>query len=832
MSVSWLINSNPPEYYGVVVAGVRFNTRNGKQLRLGRTADFDSAEVLANGAAVVLKRDGVTYFQGKVRRRPRQARGSREGQDIIVEDAWAELEETTYHEPWAVGAGSVNLPKGYLGLSNTGAVQSTGADIGDVIDYAISVGVAIQKGDIDVGLTLWPSLIENVSCAEVIRMSMRLHPDWELWLDHSTTPPTLHARAASNLQARSFNLTGGEVTAVNVDPLDERVPAAVKILYTTATIIDGVVYRDGVIDKFPADHSGEGPGVLTTTIELAGAQMQFQKSRIQTRNLPTDQETAKAWLKLKYPELADIPDANFKVSEFETTLFNEAETLPGPVNPNATRLSVSDATDLPRELVRGNIEDWMRVKVGKIKIEVALESQGAATEDQKKIIARMNEKTALTVVATNATTKIYKSVSQWTLGENAPSGVAEAVYTALATTQHAGSVTIEAEDVSALRMEGCKVNLTNGLAAWASMEALVNSVDMDIQSGRMTIGFGPPEQLAPQDWIELQRNLRNRFPNWISAAERNSNELGAENDPSSKGDTVGGFDGPETISLPGGSGGGGNNGPFAPISATEDPPESGTFNVVINEGWVIDRLPESGVEAVALIMPVKKDGGGDIALNASTRPEFSMSSGDFLYCVYNTDAKGKVTAETDEEVRIVVSSTDKGGTHYQPEDPLDADGTKGEYWVKLLKLEVVSGSPEIIPYCQSDIEHYHELPTLKNTVAARRIYKGRNTTTGEYEFRSLAQGEESTSTPGEFRDEIQIDESGDVLRVRGNDKFHKVEILDGDASVPADSKETLLNFRDGLLADGEAALTLYKREVKICRDDGSGYDTKHGLFLD
>ncbi|MEM9235183.1 MAG: hypothetical protein AAGB14_00290 [Verrucomicrobiota bacterium] len=833
MPVNWAINGQPPESLGVEVASVTFSSRSPGELRLDRVADFDDPETFAHGAAVNLARNGVPFFQGRVRRRPREASGQSEGQSILVVDAWADLEETTYHEPWAVGAGSIDIPKGYFGLSNTGAAQSTGADIEDAIDYAIATGIEIQKGTVDAGLTFWPSEIENLSIAEVIETSLRLHPDWEVWLDHSTTPPTFHARAATNLDERSFDLTGGEVTAFNVDPLDERVPAAVKILYTTATIIDGVVYRDGVVDKHPAAHSGEGPGVLTNTIELAGAQMQFQKSRIQTRDLPTDQATAKAWLKLKYPELADIPDANFSVTEFEKTLFNETDALPDPVNPNATRLSVSDATDLPRELVRGNIEDWMRVKVGKIKVKVVLKSTGSATEDEKKIIDRTGDDPLyITVTSTNATTRTYKGVSQWTLGENAPSGIAQAVYTALASTQHAGSVTVETEDVTSLRMQGCRVNLLNGRPEWATLGALVNSVDIDIKEGRLTVGFGPPEQLAPQDWLELQRNLRDRFPSWISTTERNSNELGAENDPSSKGDTVGGFDGPETISLPGGGGGGGSDGPFSPISVTEDPPESGSFDVVLKEGWVFDHLPESGVEAVSPIMPVKKEGGGDIALNASTPPEFTMVHGDFLYCVYNTDATGKITAETDEEVRIEVSSIDKGGTHYQPENPLDSDGTKGEYWVKLLKLEVVSGAVVITPYCQSDIEHYHELPIFKNTIGARRVYKGRNTTTGEYEFRSLAQGEESASEPGEDRDEIQIDEDGDVLRVRGNDKFLKLEILDGDASVPADNKETLLNVRDGLVANGEAALTLYKREVKICRSDGSGYDTKHALFLD
>lgn len=593
MSAAWTIkigsaSAVPLADSGVTLAGVDFASRAAGRMTLEVDAGIDVASLFANKQAVILYRGATPFFQGKVRRMLRLADDKSEGETITVLDAWAELEETTYHEAWGAGAGAVNLPKGYLGLSPLGVAQTTGADIADALDYAISLGVPLQKGTIDAGLTLWPSEIQDVMVSEVIRLSMRPHPDWELWIDHSTTPVTVHVRAQSALTARSFPVPG-DATKFSCEPLHDRVPECVKLLFLTAMNIDGVIYRDGIIDKWPTEHSGEGPGVLTTTLELAGGNMQFQKSRIQTRTLPTDQASAKTWLKLKFPELVGIDDADFNVTEFEKTLVDEsAEALPDPVNPEATRLSVSDATDLPRELVRGTVEDWMRKKVGRIKIKVVLASTGTATADEAELLDRSGDSPLyVTVTATDATTRIYKGVTQWTPAENAPEDLAETIYTGLATTQYAGFIELEGEDVYSSRLVGTKANLTGGQSAWESMGALVSSVSYDIERGVTRVGFGPGEHLGPADWLELQRNMRRREVNWISAAERTSNELGAQDSPGSKGDSVSGFDQPETISLPGG--GGGSNGPCG--LGTMFGSGSGSY---LSAGFVNDFVPVGG----------------------------------------------------------------------------------------------------------------------------------------------------------------------------------------------------------------------------------------------
>lgn len=551
MSVLWTINGSTPAALGLEIVGGSFRTGAPGEMTLRRVAAFDATPLYSYGQTVSLVRGDTQFFRGKVVSRPVYGRPASEGQTIRVMDAWQDLEDTIYQEPWAVGTGSVNFPIAILGLDDEGDPLTTGEQIEAAINYAISAGVDLQLGTVPAGLPLWPMEVRNISCAEVIRISTRLHPDWVPWIDYATTPPTLHVTARAAMTEKSVSVAGeGDVETFDIERRDDLKPAAVIITYQTATIIDGVTYRDTIKDKWPSGGPDAGPRVLSALIELAGGQMQFQKSRIQTRTIPDDESGVKAWLKLKFPSLAAVDDADMDVISFTPELIAETETLPDPINPLATRLSVADVDDLPRELVRGTIEDWMRKKVGQVHISFVVEADPGASDETKAAIASLP--TGTTITATNAVTKIYKGVTQWVAPEAAPAGIAQAVYEALETYQFQGSVTLVKEDVTADVWHGRKLNIGGGLGEWATMDAAIHQSSFDIESGTGTISFGPAPYLAAEDFLELQRMLRGRQPTWMSQEERISNELGATDAPGSKGDTVAGFDQPVTIHDPGG----------------------------------------------------------------------------------------------------------------------------------------------------------------------------------------------------------------------------------------------------------------------------------------
>jgi hypothetical protein len=544
MSAVWTINGTTFAAAGVESAVANFRSGAGSTLRLDIATAYDAAPLLSYDAACTVACDGTAYFRGKARSARPSADGSIEGQSIEIRDAWHDLEETIYQEPWSVGSGSVMLPIAVLGVaSGTGARITTSQQITEAVNYAISTGVAIQLGSVPTGILLWPTEVRNISVAEVIRLSLRYHADWVPWIDHSTGPPTLNFTARSALTTRA--LDAADLSSVDIVRRDDLKPAAVRIVYLNATVIDGVVYRDGIVDKYPGGGPDSGPRVLSTVIELAGGQMQFQKSRIQTRILPTDQASAKTWLKKKFPHLKDVDPAHFTVTEWEKELVDDADDHPDPINPRAERLEPADADDLPRELVRGTIEDWMRKKVGRVRISVSIKSAAGATAAEKAAIAKGTP--PVTVTATNAVTKIYKGITQFTAPEAAPTGIAQRVYESLSSYQYDGSVSFEAEDAPVTRYHGTALNITGGASGWSTMAAAVHQVSVDIGRGRVSLSVGPAPYVSAEDFLELQRLFRGRPVTWMSQAERTSNELGAENDPGSKGDTVSGYDAPDTF---------------------------------------------------------------------------------------------------------------------------------------------------------------------------------------------------------------------------------------------------------------------------------------------
>lgn len=565
MSVEWRVNGTPLADVGLTLAGGGFRTQGVSFATFDIAADFDAAEVWAYGTSVTLSHaDGETvtpFFRGRIKRIGKEGRPEYEGHDYALEDAWADLEATIYQETWGIGAGSYLFPRAVLGIGfDTGTAAwgriGVGTQIRKILEYAISVGVDLQIGSIPDGELLWPTEVSNTFCSELIQSCLRYHPDWLPWIDHTTSPPTFHVTPVDALDPLEIDVTGSEDTeGFRVTRRDDRLPASVRMVYEFATTIDDEVFRNAVIDKFPGDGPDGGPNVLQAMIPLAGLQMQTQKSRIQTRTIPTDEShaAAKSWIKQNYPHLANVAEEDFTVTSLTRYLIEDTEDHPEPINPRAERLSVTDVDDLPRQLVRGSIEDWMRVKVGRIWMEVTIAPAGGAGAPALAAISKGTP--GFSCTATNATTKTYKGITQWIAPEDVPVGVAQAIYQSIhAGPKHDGFATITETEISPVRRYGKAANLTGGLTEWSEMNAPVHSVDWDVASGTSVVGFGPVPELAPADFLEYARMIRRRPTRWWSVDERAGNKIGSDTEPSASGDTVGGYDRPEVVFEPSGVG--------------------------------------------------------------------------------------------------------------------------------------------------------------------------------------------------------------------------------------------------------------------------------------
>jgi hypothetical protein len=660
----WTLNGSTLAGLGLTLAGGSFRSYGVSEMRLQRACDFDADPLLAFGAPVILARDGVPVFSGKVNSNPVAAEGSSEGQSLAITDAWAGLITTIYQEPWGYGTGTVMLPRAVVGLGyNSVSAEweriTAGAQIKAVIDYAIANGVSIQAGAFPTGELMIPSEVANVSCEEMIRICCKLHPDWIPFLDHSTAPPTFHVVPTGTAAVAGFDVS--ELDALNVVHRTDMLPDAVRVVYELATTIDDEVFREVAIDKFPTDGPDAGPRVITATIPLAGMQMQIQKSRVQTRTIPTAVgAAADEYVQKRFPAMAAVDIDHFVVQSWALALVPEPDPMPDPISLQAPRLEVTTVAEVPRELVKGTLEDWMRRKVAKVRIDMSVSILADATEEERKIIATLP--TAIVVTATNATTKIYKGITSWVPPEEVPTGIASDTYQAIvAAMTYQGTVTLTDREIGATSYHGSALNLAGGPTGWAGMRAPVHSVDFDVATGRVVIGFGPIPALAPADFLELQRILRFRPTKWWSFAERGSNKLGAESSPSAAGDTVSGLDQPELDkwSLP-------------PAPKQFDVHSiylnGATWKCRVKQGMVCAINPEPG--AVIAYIPTTP---GDTT-------EFTITSGSEIWCEVTTDKWDLPSAA---EI-IVTSGTD---AHAQP----DPGGNTGLYHYKIADFETVGG---------------------------------------------------------------------------------------------------------------------------------------------
>lgn len=219
--------------------------------------------------------------------------------------------------------------------------------------------------------------------------------------------------------------------------------------------------------------------------------------------------------------------------------------------------------------------------------------------------------------------------------------------------------------------------------------------------------------------------------------------------------------------------------PFSVIGIEK---EDDAYQVIVKEGWVIERKPKSeDLPTVKFHMPKS----GDDPLDKIPRPKIAMSIGDTLWCKYQTDTMGEIS----EEPEVIVASEDQDGNHYQPEDP-EESGVEGEYYVKLFKLEDDDGIPKVKVYQQSDIEHWAQLWTGENLGSGARVYKKHEDSENLFKFRSI-KGDYGINEL-ETYDEVQLDFDAENV---GEGCPVWVEPLDGGGQPEADPGDGPAQFR-------------------------------------
>jgi hypothetical protein len=457
--------------------------------------------LFAEGSIVEIFRDvggdngKKRWFYGRVEDASVSKSGRYAGLSYTISDPWWWLANMGFRQSWKVRADLTkpDLVEKFtsyclLGtkISDGFAVQQSIADqIAEAVNYAIGQGAPLLfDGQ---GLpTIFPPIrdVWNASVAEVIQKMIEWTPDIVCEFDHATEPvPTLRMRRRADQTPTTIDRNA----TLQIRPRNDlKVPGAI-IYYIRNDSTNGVVYGTINEDIYPEGITGREPKALVAAINLAGASVTFTEvSIIGEPILPENVD----WWKLQKPNLQSVQ--NLSVKAGSSTFTDEKG------NPLSLALT-------PNKLI-GQWAPWM----GGIVQNVNVTALVSYSEPENSFKVGEKRETCQ-FVATNLQTNTYRSTQEAVSGEAQPIGLAEAMVKSRNVLHFEGRITLKEQDCSGTVRLGNVLNVSGGRHEWETMNAQIQSVVEEVDSGATTLVFGPNKMLGPADYIELLRATRNRF---------------------------------------------------------------------------------------------------------------------------------------------------------------------------------------------------------------------------------------------------------------------------------------------------------------------------------
>lgn len=277
MAVAWTL-----EYGGVVKSldawGIRDPRLTFRNLDVDDfTFAIERDDVLAApafpaGADLLLRRDDVGWFRGKVARPAANAGPKQEFDSYLVQNVWQSLSRTVYQQDWCIGGVTYRTPRVTLGQNNYGQKISIGRQIFEVIQYAMSQGVLVAPGAMPVFTEMWLREERDLTCAGAIKTVLQLLPSAVGWVDYTSTVPVLNVRENFTLDSVTIDATSAVwlIDFSGLSPRSDLTPVGVKFIYQ-GTEIDETHTPARVKTTLTFDTAGlpDVEGCIVALVELA-----------------------------------------------------------------------------------------------------------------------------------------------------------------------------------------------------------------------------------------------------------------------------------------------------------------------------------------------------------------------------------------------------------------------------------------------------------------------------------------------------------------------------------------------------------------------------------
>lgn len=512
---------------------------------------IDAASIFPYGATVevwqgrsAIGQGGTRWFYGRVE--PWELAGvggesPSENQMGRLVNPWWHLAHLVYQMEYISNSGvlystpRVVLNVAYDPVTTHWKYLTTGQQIAAALQWAIDQGAPIKIGNIAPWASPASDFQKGITCAEVIQKMWRIESDFVVVWDYSTLPyPTIHCLKGSAAQLdpslspaqqaplllapKNIDLNAANwLEKVRIKPRPDWQKSYVRIFYDQVNAINQSQFLAITIDQWPnplpADTESKFRG-LDLFFDLSGSRISQTLEEEIITTAPFDITSLAQWQRWKPDLAADTIQSVVILNSFTAPPADANHSVPAiqctdnDANGNAVAYNYACAF----ELLDGMYHDWMLFPGQKVR------ATAWAQITHKNGTVEFRQLTAdFTAVALNT---LYTPYTAWTetqtiqaYAENAPQGVAKAIYTAWQALAVEGQLTsIEQELTGAIGFGNCLNFISPQQPAWATLNAVVQSISGSALHGTTNVRFGAPLHLTAAQLVDLMRISRFRFP--------------------------------------------------------------------------------------------------------------------------------------------------------------------------------------------------------------------------------------------------------------------------------------------------------------------------------
>ena len=426
-------------------------------------------------------KDDTRWFYGRITQIPYEYNSQQTHKTYLASGPLWYLDHLVYQQSWQYFKGTndeqtvpIYRSLCVLGQTENGNTASAKQCLVEIINYAKTHGTPIACGQIKGFDFSFPcETIKDCSCTEAIKKILRWTPNAVLWFDYTTAQPTLHITRGEFLPIRTVSIN--HLSQFSLNPRRDLKVNSVVLKYEHTHSNENGSWKTTSVDAYPSNATGGELNALVLTIELEGTQTHMQEQWVQVDPIKTDEID---WWKKHFPSIASIPNAQIKITD------------------------VQRKTHYPNELIEGAIAPWMRCRSSYETITANISYRSPTSNIIDRIIS-------LKLCSTDAISKTYRQQIFLKTGIEPPKNLAKVLYDSTSCLQYEGTLKIETKDLTSSWM-GQRLNFSEGNPEWNNVQLPVQEEYTVIDTGTVSIKFGAPKHLGPNDLIQLLQSNRTR----------------------------------------------------------------------------------------------------------------------------------------------------------------------------------------------------------------------------------------------------------------------------------------------------------------------------------